>query len=109
MNVGHYFQAIHTAAFMPADQFTERVDDLIRQMKSSELAPGHEKIRLPGEIELETEACYREEGIPMLTTVIESLEQLAQSLGLSERVSLKDRGHPLDTGVERTREKEAQS
>ena len=87
MNVGHYFQAIDTAAFMPPERFMERVDDLVQQMKSSELAPGHEKIRLPGEIELETEARYRKAGIPMLASVIESLDQLSQGLGLSERVS----------------------
>ena len=64
--------------------------------------PGNKRLvlELPGEIELETEARYREEGIPMLTTVIESLEQLAQGLGLSERVSTGGREHPLDTGVE---------
>ena len=64
--------------------------------------PGNKRLvlELPGEIELETEARYREEGIPMLTTVIESLEQLGQGLGLSERVSAEGREHPLDTGVE---------
>lgn len=81
-NVGHFFQAINIAAFMPVAEFKARVDNLIHQMKSSKLAPGYERIYLPGEPEHEKRARYLKEGIPMLSSVITDLIALAAELGI---------------------------
>jgi LDH2 family malate/lactate/ureidoglycolate dehydrogenase len=80
MNIGHYFQAIDVAAFMPVDAFRKRVDELVRQMKSSKRAPDAEQIMLPGEIEMHKAARYGREGIPMPAPVVEELQLLAQEL-----------------------------
>ena len=81
-NVGHFFQAINIAAFMPVAEFKARVDNLIQQMKSSKLAPGYDRIYLPGEPEHEKRARYLKEGIPMLSSVIADLIALAAELGI---------------------------
>ena len=85
MNIGHYFQAINVSAFMPIAMFKTRVDGLIRQMKSSQLAPGVERICVPGELEQETRAKYVVDGIPMPSEVVKNLYHLASQLGLSVR------------------------
>lgn len=81
-NVGHFFQAINIAAFMPVAEFKARVDNLIQQMKSSKLAPGYDRIYLPGEPEHVKRARYLKEGIPMLSSVIADLIALAAELGI---------------------------
>jgi LDH2 family malate/lactate/ureidoglycolate dehydrogenase len=84
MNIGHYFQVIDVGKFMPVNQFKERIDDLIRQIKSSRLAPGTDRVYLPGEIEYERRAVYVKEGIPLSLTVVEDLYNLARQVGISD-------------------------
>jgi ureidoglycolate dehydrogenase (NAD+) len=81
MDVGHYFQAVSIGAFTSVDAFKARVDELIQQMKSSQLAPGVEHIYLPGEIEFETRARFLQMGIPMPVAVLDELKRLAQAPG----------------------------
>ena len=82
-DVGHYFQAISIEAFMGAAKFKARVDDLVSMVKSSELAPGFDRIVLPGEFEHEKRALYSKDGIPMITNVIEELRELAERSGVA--------------------------
>lgn len=84
MNIGHFFQAIDIAQFMPSDDFKLRVDDLIRQIKSSRPAPRCERIYLPGEPEHEKRVEYWKHGIPMPSTVIDELHDLGRRLGIPE-------------------------
>jgi LDH2 family malate/lactate/ureidoglycolate dehydrogenase len=87
MNVGHYFQAINVAHFMPVERFEARVDEFIRQLKSSERAPGIDRILLPGEIEFETAARYRDNGVPIAISVIDDLHRIARRVGVSDRLT----------------------
>ena len=87
-NVGHFFQAINIAAFLPVAEFKARVDNLIQQMKSAELAPGYERIYLPGEPEHEKRARYLNGGIPMLSSVIADLGALADKFGVDPSESV---------------------
>lgn len=80
MGIGHFFQAINISDFMPVDEFEARVDDLIHQMKSSRLAPGYDRIYLPGELEEEKRVQYLKNGIPMVTKVIQELNDLVSRL-----------------------------
>jgi LDH2 family malate/lactate/ureidoglycolate dehydrogenase len=75
MKIGHYFQVIRIDSFMPVTQFKARMDELIRQMKNSERAPDHERIFIPGEIELETRERYQRDGIPLPANLLEELRQ----------------------------------
>jgi LDH2 family malate/lactate/ureidoglycolate dehydrogenase len=84
MGIGHFFQAINVEAFMPVNEFKKRVDQLVQDIKFSSLAPGFERIYLPGEIEHERRVKYLAEGIPMATATIESLNSLAKQLGIEQ-------------------------
>jgi LDH2 family malate/lactate/ureidoglycolate dehydrogenase len=75
--LGHFFQAINISAFMPVSEFKDRVDDLVQQLKSSKVAPGFERVWLPGEMEFLRRKEYSEEGIPLPSTVVQKLESLA--------------------------------
>jgi len=60
---GVFFEAINIDDFVPIKEFKDRIDALIRRIKSSKLRPGFKEILLPGEPELRTEMMRREKGI----------------------------------------------
>jgi LDH2 family malate/lactate/ureidoglycolate dehydrogenase len=83
---GHFLQATDVEAFQPLDQFRKSMGELIDQIKNSRLAPGSTGIFLPGEIEHNNKTQRRESGIPMTAGVMDELENVAQELGVSERL-----------------------
>jgi LDH2 family malate/lactate/ureidoglycolate dehydrogenase len=85
LNIGHYFQAIDVSALMPIEAFKVRVDTYVQMIKQSELEEGASEVLLPGEREFRLAQARRKTGIPMPTTILSELEQLAQSLGVAVR------------------------
>jgi LDH2 family malate/lactate/ureidoglycolate dehydrogenase len=81
-NVGHFFLAIDVAQLMPAEEFGQRVDDLLLQLKSTPLAPGFTEILAPGEPERRIMALRSQEGVTFTSDVIEQLEQLGAEVGV---------------------------
>ena len=47
--IRHFFLALDPTLFMPLDEFTRRMDELIRHVKSGERLEGVEEIVVPGE------------------------------------------------------------
>ena len=80
---GHAFLALDVGAFFPLDQYQQRMDELIRQIRSAPKAQGQERIWLPGEKEWEAQAQARVHGIPLPADVRESLSGLIGDLGLA--------------------------
>lgn len=83
---GHLFAATRVDAFRPLKEFKEAMDERIRELRSSKLAEGVDRILMPGQIEFETETKRRSEGIPILRTIVDELNRLAESLGLENRL-----------------------
>jgi ureidoglycolate dehydrogenase (NAD+) len=79
---GAAFIAINIAPFMTIEQFKERMDQTIREIRASEKAVGAERIYLPGEIEWERREKALVEGIDLPPDVVASLRDLAQDLNL---------------------------
>lgn len=79
---GHFFLALNIAAFEDPARFRQRVDGIIRQLRSSRLAPGFERVYAPGGLEAETEARYRAEGIPLNAATLEGLARAAARVGV---------------------------
>jgi LDH2 family malate/lactate/ureidoglycolate dehydrogenase/quinol monooxygenase YgiN len=79
--LGHFCIAIDPAAFMPIELFKARMDAMIRMVKSSKLAPGVERMVIPGEPEVEAKRRRSIEGIPLATSVLDQLNALARELG----------------------------
>jgi LDH2 family malate/lactate/ureidoglycolate dehydrogenase len=80
--IGHLLAAINIEAFIPLTEFKARMDQMIRDIKSSKKAKGVEEIFLPGEIEMGIEAKRRREGIPLSRAVYDELCGLGQKVGV---------------------------
>ncbi|HEV8661697.1 MAG TPA: Ldh family oxidoreductase [Candidatus Methylomirabilis sp.] len=81
-DVGHLFAALRLTAFGDPEAFKARMDAMIQEVRSGPAAPGTERIYLPGEIEFETEARHRREGVPIGPALWEELTVLGREVGL---------------------------
>ena len=88
-NEGHAFIAIHVGAMMPIEQFKERMDRLIREIREAPKAKGADRIYLPGEMEWERREQALKEGIFLPDHVVLNLEGLAEDVGLDTRKLFK--------------------
>jgi len=52
------------------------MDRLVRQLRSAPPGPGTDRIRVPGDVERETETSRRRSGIPLGPEVVEALRTL---------------------------------
>ncbi|HEY4278556.1 MAG TPA: Ldh family oxidoreductase [Conexibacter sp.] len=79
----HFFLALDVARFgASADEFAQRVDMLAREVTSGPLAPGTERLLVPGQLEAERYAATRERGIVLSTQTLTSLREAAASVGV---------------------------
>jgi len=72
-----FYMTINPEAFMPLDQFAERVDRLVRHIKASDTAAGVKEAYVAGEIEFRKRAERLRDGIPVSEVVWRELEALA--------------------------------
>ncbi len=71
------FLAIDVARFLPVEEFTARVSQLVGLMKSAPAAPGFDEVLVAGDPEWRTEAERRASGIPIAEGNWEKLCQAA--------------------------------
>ncbi len=83
--VAHTCAAVRVGAFMPIEEFGQRMDSIIQLMRLCPRASGVERIFVPGEIEHETAWRRKAEGIPINRTLREELAGLATELGVQAR------------------------
>ncbi len=81
-NLGHLLAAFDVEIFMPKDRFKARIDELIRQIKNAECAPGVDRIFLPGELEQERKETRLKDGVPFWEDTKDELEKICQEFGL---------------------------
>ena len=87
-NLGHFFLAINPTLFMSADEFRARVDRMVDEIKSSQLAPGTREILVAGEIEMRNrEANLKSGSVPLLPSTLRALETYREEAGLETRLS----------------------
>ncbi len=77
----HFFGALRIDGFMPADEFKERMDAMIKANHELPKAAGVDRIYLAGEFEHETEK-QRRQGIPLHPSVVASLQEAAKELNI---------------------------
>ena len=85
----HVFIALDVAAFGSADTFASAVEELTGQVLGSTLAPGTERVLLPGQREAET-AAARADEVPVDASVVAGLRGAAALLGVSLPAALHD-------------------
>ena len=81
-NIGHFFSVWRVDAFLPLDEFKNRMDELIRLMREAPKAEGQERIYIPGEKEFETAERRRKAGIPVHLKVVETLREIGMEIGV---------------------------
>jgi LDH2 family malate/lactate/ureidoglycolate dehydrogenase len=86
-NTGHLMGAIAVRCFADVDEFKDRTEALICELRHSELAEGFERVFVPGERGFETEKQYRENGVPIIATVYDELMVLKERFGLRAALS----------------------
>ena len=79
---GHVFMAINVGAFTPVEAFKKRVDEISKQIQTSQRRKGVERLYPPGLLEAEFERRYAREGIPLNDETITGIEEAARRLGL---------------------------
>ena len=82
INVGHFLMALDVESFVPLTDFRSRMDEVVRALKACPRAEGVNRIYVPGEIEFLKERAYRAEGIPVATSVMQELRELATRLNV---------------------------
>ena len=82
LGVCHSFCAIDVERFIPLEQFKSRIDQMIREIKSSEPMEGVDRVYLPGENGFLTRKERKELGIPLWGKLLEDLRKLSQRLNV---------------------------
>jgi LDH2 family malate/lactate/ureidoglycolate dehydrogenase len=81
-DVGHLVLALRIQAFSPIDEFLDRVELLIAQIRSSPPADAGQQVLLPGELEHERRTERTAAGVPIPIDRFDALLEMASSLEL---------------------------
>jgi LDH2 family malate/lactate/ureidoglycolate dehydrogenase len=85
-HLGHFFIAIDPEGFMGLDEFKKTAGDILRELRSSKLAPGHERIYTAGEKEYLARQERMYTGVPVNNAVRKELIAIRDELGLTQYV-----------------------
>ncbi|HOJ14517.1 MAG TPA: Ldh family oxidoreductase [Deltaproteobacteria bacterium] len=80
--LGHFFAAINIASFVPVGVFKAITGSIMREIRASAKAPGHDRIFIAGEKEFEMVERRKKEGVPIPRPLQEIMIQLKHELGL---------------------------
>jgi L-2-hydroxycarboxylate dehydrogenase (NAD+) len=81
-DVGHFFAAVNISFFRNIDEFKADMDEMIQILKNAPKAENEPRIFIHGEKEIEKSEKYRKEGIPLLETVVKSLREAGEEVGV---------------------------
>lgn len=82
-NLGQLYIAINIDAFVPRESFKEKVDKLIKDIKSCQPAAGFKEVLIPGELEFREEEKRFKHGIPLSEEEWRTIQELAETLGVN--------------------------
>lgn len=82
--LGHFFIAIDTEAFMGAESFKKTAGEILRELRASKKAPGHDRIYTAGEKEYEIWKFRKDKGVPVGEAVQKEFIAMRDELGLTQ-------------------------
>lgn len=82
--LGHFFIAIDPEAFMGLETFKKIAGDILRELRNSAKAPGHDRIYTAGEKEYLVWQERKDSGVPINESVQKELIQIRDELGLTK-------------------------
>ena len=77
-----HFAAYDIAAFTDVDTFKENLDSMLKALRTTKPAPGHERVLYPGLPEYEEEQERRANGIPLHKEVIQWFDDITSELSI---------------------------
>lgn len=77
-DVGHFFGAIRIDGFREKQDILDSMDQMLSHFKTSEPAPGHNKVYVAGEREYEAERTRSIQGIPLHVKTVDQILSLAR-------------------------------
>ena len=79
-NTGQFVLALDVKRFLPLEDFKAEVDRHVRELRSSQLLPGFDAVRLPGEYRHKRRAERLRAGLPLAGELVVQLDSLAAEL-----------------------------
>ena len=79
---GQFYLALDIPAFEEVARFKARMDKIIREYRSTRLAPGVKRVLVPGEMEAELERRQRRDGVPLNEATVQGIRDAAARLGV---------------------------
>lgn len=80
--IGHFVGAMRVDGFREIDEFKENMDHWIDRFKNAKTAEGQDSVIIPGEPEADFHKTRVVEGIPLIQSVYDALEELANKFQL---------------------------
>jgi L-2-hydroxycarboxylate dehydrogenase (NAD+) len=80
--LGHFFGAMRIDAFRPAEEFKQHMDNWIGRFRKAKPADGYSTVLIPGDPEREMESIRMKEGIPVVESVVNDLQMLAEKFNM---------------------------
>jgi L-2-hydroxycarboxylate dehydrogenase (NAD+) len=80
--IGHFFGALRVDSFRDVDEFKSSMDDLERRLKKVRTVEEQDRVRIHGEKEFEAAERRSQYGIPLDSTVLTELREIAREFGL---------------------------
>jgi LDH2 family malate/lactate/ureidoglycolate dehydrogenase len=81
-NLGHFFLAIDTEAFVGADSFKKTAGNILRDLRQSQKAPGESRIYTAGEKEHDVYLQRKDKGVPLNQSVQEDFKKVVKMFDL---------------------------
>jgi LDH2 family malate/lactate/ureidoglycolate dehydrogenase len=81
-NIGHFFGALRVDAFRPLDDFKATMDDIIRRLKATPKAEGHDRIYIHGEKEFEAAEKNMKNGVLLVPAVVDTLKEISKKFNV---------------------------
>ncbi len=85
-NCGHLMIAMDIAKFQPLEQFHARMQAFTHEIKSVPLAKGFDEVFYPGEMENNSDAKFRREGLLLPEDTIADLRRIAKETGVEGKL-----------------------
>jgi L-2-hydroxycarboxylate dehydrogenase (NAD+) len=80
--IGHFFGAMRIDAFRTAEEFKFHMDQWISRFRTAKTISGKDRVLIPGDPEREATAERIKNGIPLLNSVREDLNDLGKRFGI---------------------------
>lgn len=82
INLGHFFMAVDINAFCGVEEFKKTAGDIMRGLRASKKAPGHDRIYTSGEMEYLAWLARKDKGAPVPEETQKEMKAMALELNL---------------------------